>query len=386
MIDRLSKMISDQRGGASLLAVAVTGAIISVLVISLTRLMTGELRHATDLANGIRSYYGAESGAELTTLFVKNYTRSGKNLKSLNQGCAPATGQGEGVDLTDAVDPYLNINNIAAGLGGDLPDISCVTITAINSLQPIKVKKNQTVEFDLTGLNYDRIEVFWGGQTPGGTPSRTGEETDPKIETTLTNFNYTGDDPSTTSIGGAVLDPTNHCGPSSDSACAPASLFYIAYPPSNDPLNDPDPSRLRPQVQRLGAQYGAASFSLPNLAKIAAPTDADLAVSGLSKPFNSVLRLTSRDGDSLILVRVYSGDREVTAIPLQSAQVDVTARVGAAFRRVAFDVPIKASPLDSANVLYADVDICKDQEVISIPASVGGSAYEQAFQNICPIQ
>lgn len=366
-------ILTNQNGGASLLAVAITGAMIAILTVSLSRLMTGELRHSSDLESGIKSYYTAESGADLATLYIKNYMRNpATELVGLNQGCQP--GDGESTGLTGS-DPFLSPQ--AFGLA----NVTCLSVRAVNFTSPTDLSKNQTLELDLTGLNYSHIDVYWGKKTTGNQPSDSERTTDPKIEASLINFNINADNPTTTGIGVAMLDPSRNCAGASEVPCAARAMFYTLYPLAAD-ATEPTPDTLTFGVQRLGSE-NRASFGLPNTTKIAHITAADI---GLDQPYNSVLRLTAREKDARVFVRVFNGTTELTAIPMQDAVADITARVGSAFRRLEVTVPVKSSPLDSANVLYSDGSLCKDQDVLSIPGGVGGGAYEQAFQNICEIQ
>lgn len=351
------------------MAVAITGTIMALLIVSLARLMTGELRHSSDLESGIKSYYAAESGADLATLYIKNYMRDpNPNIKltGLNQGCQP--GSGESSDLTGS-DPFLS----ASAFG--LSDVTCLSVRSVNFNSPTDLKKNQTLELDLTGLNYSHIDVYWGLKTTSNDPTNTPRSEDPKLEATLTNFNINADNPTTTGIGGAILDPSINCAARAEDPCVARAMFYTLYPLDSS-LPEPDTDALTFGVQRLGGE-NKASFNLPNATKIAHISASDI---GLAQPYNSVLRLTAREKDARVFVRVFNGSTELNAIPMPDAVADITARVGSSLRRVEVRVPVKSSPLDSANVLYSDGPICKDQEVLSIPGT-----FEQAFENICPI-
>lgn len=377
-LTQYQKNLKQQRGGASLVAVSVVGAMIAILTISLTSLMTGELRQAIELESSVKSYYAAESGAELTTLYVKNFMRDGDNkLTGLDQACVPGDDETGGLGGTD---PFLSIATL--GAPAPVPEVTCVNINAVGKVQPIDLRKDETYELDLTGLDYDYIEVSWGQKTTDNTPAKTGATNDPRIEATITNFDRDGVDAASTSIGGAMLDPTLNCGPSPGSSCTARELFYTSFPIA-DPAPVPSATDLQFGRQRVGSS-SVASVTMPNITRIA-KTPGSALTPPLPDPYNTVLRLTARQKDARVQIRLFDGTTEVNMMPLQSAQVDVTARVGAAFRRLQVTVPIKSSPLDSANVLYADSNICKDQTVLSMPAA-GGPAYEQAFQNLCPIQ
>lgn len=378
-LTRYQRQRLGQSGGASLVATAVTGVLIAILTVSLTTLMTGELRQAIDLESSVKSYYAAESGAELTTLYVKNFMRDTKKLTSLDQACEPGDTEGTGLS---GPDPFLDIQ--ALGAPAPVPEVTCVSINAVGKVEPLDLRKDETYELDLTGLDFDYIEVSWGQKTTDNTPATTGAAQDPRIEATVTNFDRDAIDATKTSIGGAVLDPTINCGPSAGSSCTPKELFYTFFPIA-DPAPVPGENDLRFGRQRTG-EIDVSSVTMPNTASIARTPGTDPSI-GLPDPYNSVLRLTARQKDARVQIRLFDGSTELNMLPLQNAQIDVTARVGSAFRRVRISVPVKSSPLDSANVLYADSNICKDQEVLSIPGGGGGGApFEQAFQNICPIQ
>lgn len=320
------------------MAIAFVALILSSITVSLSALMAGELRHAIDNESSIKSYYEAEGAAEEATRHVKDFlaTNPGdppRPLKDLNQGCSadPAT---------QFVPHFVTAN------------ITCVRITAVGSPPQETPGPEQAVEYDLSGLNFDRVEVFWS-------PSGSSVGAPPTLEASLINYGRDPAESDHTSIGSVLLDP----GLSSCSApCAPFHLFY-----STPGGPEPTAAQLKTGVERSNPSY---TFNRS--------IDHSAPVPGITGPVNTVLRIRTHESAVKFQIKIWKGGTVINAVPLPNAQIDVTAKVGNTTRRLVMQEPLKDQTLPF-NVLYADQAACKDFDYLTSP---GGDSVEQ---NICPI-
>lgn len=355
-MNRHKKLLGSQSGAVSLVAVSLISVLILTIVIPMSNLMTGELRHAIDAESSIKSYYEAQSAADQATLYVKSYLRNTANtLGDLNQGCVRRTG-----------DPsfFTPVGTSA---------ITCIRIISEGDPPPMTLKPNETREFDLTGKDYDRIEFRWA-PADTGTPGSGGEAL---IESTMLTYSQARDT-SNSRVSAMVLDPGKTC-PVSGDGCVPKPFWYgpVTIPGPRGPIvrNTPSSSDISYGVVRNPSN----EFPISSQLERTYPPGYSAVPVGSPPSFNTVLRIRARNFGAKVKVTFYKGNTKVDA-PLQYTRVDVTARVGDVYRRVQQDVPALASPFANlGEVIYADSDICKDLEIRTAPG------FEEASYGICPV-
>ncbi|HVE80750.1 MAG TPA: hypothetical protein VNA68_01240 [Candidatus Dormibacteraeota bacterium] len=326
--------LRNQKGGASLLAVVFTSFLIILITVAMASQMSGELRQATDAENSIKAYYEAESKAEEVALDIIEYLdRIGKDpslkLSGLNQGCVGVPGT------------PLNI------LPAD--PITCIRILAVGSPPPTDISVDNTLEFDLSGLDFDYVKINFGPQVEGNTdPANL-----PLLETTMTN--YQGNDVSQTST--VLLDPRKTTGCNPD----PNGRFTFYYG--------------RPEAE--GANY--ACRVTPPVTKVGGETPYEIRLNK-GAPGSAVLRFRPRQRSAVVKFQLFKDDgTRIEAIPFKYAYVDITAKIGESYRRIIKNVPVKSSPLPPADVIYSDTDICKDFELVT------ATGFDHVRQVECPV-
>jgi hypothetical protein len=327
----------NQRGGASLLAVVFASLLILVIVVSMASLMAGELRQAIDSESSVKAYYEGESAAEEASAYVRSSLVDGLDLVDINQDCNP---------LPSQFRPTL----IRA------ENIPCVRIVAQGKLPPVLLDiggpREQVKEFDLTGLNFDRLDISWGKVDSGAGG-------DPLLEATIINYkklpSATDDNSSMSTV---ILNPSNTC---ASDPCMPLPSFPYAFP-------EPTFNELNPRVFRYP---GTPEMQWHAVLRPGTPPS-------LGGEYNTVLRIRTRNESSRVLLKLFQGSSELTAIPLPDAVVDVTSTLGETHRRTQREVPIRSTTFP-VEAIYSDTEICKDFILVTTPD------YQRVFSRICEV-
>lgn len=324
--------MNSQHGAVSILTVSFAALLILIITTSLATLNSGELRNAIDNESSIKAYYAAEGGAEEVSLAVKSYIHGNGPLKDLNQGCdSPA-------------------------ILSSVPGVKCAVITAYGNMNPVVIKAFDTREYDLsnynpdislTGVDFDTIEVSW--DSPDGLSEP------PIMEMMLINYPRDPANPLglQTSFAQRILDPdpAREC---LSCQSTPAQFFF-----------NPDPAH--PEQYYIGAYKTESGLRYhTKLRRSMANLTGDPAKDAATN-FNSVLRFRARDKDVKFKFQLYKNNTLVNAIYLEKTQVDVTANIGGASRRVQLEVPALGSPVGLNDVIFGNNEACKDFQVTSAP-------------------
>jgi hypothetical protein len=347
------KVLTSQRGAASLIGVTIASFLVVLLVTSMAALMIGELRQATDAENSVKAYYEAQSGTEEAILRVKNVVNDpSKSLASLNQNCD------KNVDGSD------RDGTTVAEKG-----VTCYAIrTLADGSQTFVLNPDQPTQVNLTGLGIDQVKIEWDvnpsksdqpfttGNVNGSVAAWQGTGSPPPVELTLVAFPKDDASFAASSLASkqVVLVPCLYNAAGSNLI----SGINAACPPANGVLNLSSPPLTYHPVNCL--QGAANSFRCT------------MTVNGLSlrgsEAVDSVLRLRPRFIGASYKLTAFDAAGNRKDLPLQYAQIDVTAKTGDSFRRVLYQVQIRSGAV-GGDVLFGDSDICKDFELLQAEAA-----------------
>ena len=388
-----------QNGLVSLISVSIIGFLLLVLTVSIATLMNGELQRATDTSDNIQAYNDAQSSAEEAVVNIKD-------VLAANPGTAPGGPSLETLLNQGCGDPTNTANvNANAQIYEALPPgtITCQSVAASSSDVQDNLANNQVIQFDLTNsaVSIDQLSLQWDMESPPpSAPSafisplktdltqpenawqtsegNTNQNVPPVMEVTVTNYfpgqatnvdqnpvcggpNPLGGTYGACSSGSVILLPQWQCGLTS--GCTASADFQ------NAAQNKNGASSVVPSNCQLASSGGyRCHMDLTDITPVAG--------------YKTVVRLESRFGDSRYDLNAYQGTTQVQ-LPLQNAQIDVTANVGQATRRVQVDVPIRSSVYPDINVLYGDQSVCKDFDILS---DVSGTQNARPHPgSICPL-
>lgn len=364
-------ILRRQDGIASLVGVSLTAFLILVLTVAIATFMNGELQRATDYSDNIKAYYNAQSAAEEAIEEVKLAMADPANASLslaaiINQGCG-----------SDA---------FAAKYGQSVSGIVCRQVQANTAEATDFLRDNQVIQYDLTNAptaptnNISLIVLQWDMEFPpagsGVFPSPSagaianpggswGATTPPVIETTITNY-FPGQQTN-------VDQTTNNCANGSGLAtCSSGTVFLLpqwqicngsACPGQVDfqaaaKNSTPGQEGSQPIV------YSGCTTAQPGGYRCT------MAFKNVSPPgYKTILRLESRFGDASYDLKAYDNSGAQVQLPLQNAQIDVTANVGDAYSRLQLSVPIRSSVYPGFETLYGDTSLCKDFDILTNPAA-----------------
>lgn len=356
----------DERGIASLIAVTLASLVILLITTAMTGLMIGELRQSIDAENSIVAYYKAQSGAEEALLYVKNYVSDQtRALQNLNQNCD------KGIPISVG-SPSTTFD----------PNVTCYSIRTSSSTIASDLPSDTSAQYNLTGITgIAYLKIEWDT-----TPTKPTDDFDAGH---TNNMN---------------ADPGAWRGP------PPIEVTAIAFPPGNTVT----PDSIKTQAVTLvpcregAAQYAIAggfgnckttafniydfytdtSLTKPIACKPAAPgsyrCSADIYNPrlriGAVDSNDSVIRIRPRITGTSYRISAYDGSGNPLDIPLQKAQVDITAKSGDSYRRVVHEIQIR-SGIANGDVLFGDARACKDFQQFS-----AGGGYLNVVQNNCPLE
>jgi hypothetical protein len=367
--------------------VTLTSFLILILTLSIATFMNGELQRTTDYVDNIKAYYNAQSAAEEAVLAIKsqmsNPANAGQSLASIiNQGCGQDT--------------------FAATYGQTIPGIVCRQVQANTAEAVDTLDDNQIIQYDLTNaptqenLNISQVSLQWDMKYPppgnGVFPSPSasaltqpggswGANTPPVIEMTVLNY-FPGQQTN-------VDQTTNNCANGSGLAtCSSGTVFLL--PQWQTCNGNPCPSQVDFQAAAKNSTPGQNGsqpviYSGCTYAPAGGSYRCSMNFNDISPPgYKTVLRFQSVFGDAQYDLKAYDSSGQQVQLPLQNAQIDVTANVGEAFNRVQIEVPIRSSAYPGFDTLYGDASLCKDFDVLTDPLT-GVVSARQDPDGGCPL-
>ena len=343
------KQFRNQHGLVSLVTTVVISILLCIVVISMVGLMSLLQHQSTDSSDSIRAYYAAEAGIEDGLYKIEQALLHGAILPTGNVCNSSGTALQNGVS--------------------NGPQYTCQLFSNVtNSLTGVLTQNGQPLQIDLAGSSgpIDHITISWNAP---GQDSALGP-----------NCNLPND------LAQAATELNNPTGPALSWNC-PAVLELITVPYSN--TNNPIPST---DIIAPGTLGGTYSYNYGQVitgacATSVSPTDpynCQVTINGFV-PNNFILRLKSVLAGTHYRIQAFGASGNVVSIPSQFETIDVTARVGDAYRRVVEAVPVNTGAANLDYVLYADNSICKNISVsvvtgvirlpLELPTAQGEAVY-----------
>ncbi|HSX41335.1 MAG TPA: hypothetical protein VLF21_01715 [Candidatus Saccharimonadales bacterium] len=352
---------NDERGLVSLLTVSIICLLIMVITLSMAKLMVGELRQATDSEDSIKAYYTAQGAAEDKAQQIRSQIASGVAPNSLNTGCTAGA-----TTIIKCVKVSTSMNEVSTELDADkdtrVYDLTNTVTTQSDNLTRLLITWDDKAaqsplpdSFTDPGNCISSSGCSWytGAIPTSGQP--------PVIEVAVTNYfpgqNTNIDTANSRTIilnprclgGGASCNP-----PSPD----PQLADYNSYKPTGG-------SSPIVQVACRGKSPNRCALNLSNIT----PSAGYRTVVFLRAHFHNA-KLTMRAFSTNIASLSCKTDANYPGecnnpIALDQAQIDVTASIGATFRRTVLQVPIRSTPATPGLVLEGDSDICKNFDLLT---------------------
>jgi Tfp pilus assembly protein PilX len=310
---------SPESGMVAMITTIIVSILLVIIVTSMTSLMIGELRQASDGDQSIRAYYAAEAGVEDALLKIKKDIAAGIALSG--GGACVSSG---------------------AALGS--VEYTCQRIIYDTNTVEGRLAKEQSLQIDLSTA----------------APS-------PVVQSVKVSWNQDGIDAPVPFTPIANFPEGNNWG----NRPAVMELSLASYPDNpNFSLGQIDyqTTVLKPSNAGAGMSFSNISNSGPisvNCAP-ARPYTCQAVVSGLSPTRRYVLRLRPRYAGTRYQVQAFTCPNAAcgpSTVADQFATVDVTARAGDVFRRVVVKMPVRAGAYNVDYVLWSDTDICKNFKV-----------------------
>lgn len=319
----------NQKGVVSLLTASIISTLFLIITLAMVKVMAGELRAASDSQNSIAALYAADSAAEDRILAIKNAITSG-TLASLNTDCgSPAIAYG------------LQVNS----------RVSCTSFnpTSATDFNDGEIQQDGSLVYFIP-QNVSTFEIDW-------------DETDAAGKTALTNviLGY---------VGTGVTGPP------------PLAATIINYPAGN-----PQAAEFRRADIYGTASAGPASLDINVLGTLPVAGTASLSnvfprtclndntvpyrcrirlTNFKTAGYKSVIRLSPRFKSAKIHIQT---DQPVFG---QTATLDITAQVGASYRRVLQQININSAPFTAVgDVIRGDEEVCKEIEQFQAPGYNG---------------
>ncbi len=320
----------NQKGVVALITTIIIGILLVIIATSMTTLMIFEQRQATDADQSNRAFYAAQAGVEDGVLKIRDALTTGNpTLGSLQRASCPASGDDNQKDLLASDDKNTNPPSV---LG-----YTCQLITFNKNQLSGTAQLDESIQVDLSGLNFSRLQLNWGHDTSSNLNSPDDSFTAASAWTypavveinviaypTAAQFSYTN--VTTTTF---LLKPQLGGG----------SGFDITTQATSSPV-----------------KILCQSFSAAN------PYNCRASITGFNTGANNyIVRMRPRYKTTLYQAQFLDSVGNVVNIPDQYATIDVTARAGSTFRRIQAKMPIRSGvPSGLDYVLYSDTNICKD--------------------------
>jgi hypothetical protein len=340
----------NQRGAATLIAVTLASFLIVLIVTAMTTMMIGELHQATDAESSVKAYYQSEGLAEEAMLAVKDKVNDNTfHLAGLNQSC----------DHSVVVPRRLSSTQIGDGA-------TCLAIrTLSDGNQRFVLAPDQPTQLNLTSQNINQAVVTWDtdpvapnadftlGNLNGTAAAWQATGSPPPLEVTYNSFPAGGASFNATAVDTITvfLLPCKQ----------PNQLipgYTIVCPPTNVPHDI-----------RVG--FGTAVIIPVLCDQPAGSMRCRTTLSGLAvragAPVDAVLRIKPRFVGATYTLRAIDTAGNLKGLPLQYAQIDVTSKIGDAYRRVIHQVQIRSGAV-GGDALMGDSDICKQFELFEAEA------------------
>jgi hypothetical protein len=313
----------NQRGVVSLMITIIIGLLLITITVSMVILSIGEQRQAQNTDQSTKAFYAAQGGEEFMLYGLVNRIAA-KNYSDYNADCSDATLQ----------PAYLDPPGTPPGTGAS---ITCQRILFTDNNVTGSLAKDVSDEVSAgSGAIYDSANVYWGSAADGAiagacslSPARTGAA---PLEVVIVKYTSASNAPGAVGSRNVVLCPVS-------GGAAPVidlgdnTKGQVSVPCTFGPGN---------------AGY-ACKFSFTH-------TAADI---------NSyILRMRPRFIGTNYRVDFTKLGAAVN-VPSGYATVDVTAKTGDVYRRIAHRIKLQnglAAGLDY--VLYSDDNICKNFSVI----------------------
>lgn len=353
------RYLNNQQGIASLLGVTLAGILMTILIVSMSSLMVGELRRAIDGENGVKAYYAAQGGVEEAEAAV---------VQALSNGTSGRLDSLIGQSCSDPLNSHFSSTYSSSDATTPVT-ITCREITTNGELEG-RVDKNGSRQVDLSFIQalvggISRVELQWD-QTE--TPSQL-EFTEPLLSggTATTNNSIDTQSPPVLEVSSSWYKPGTVGG--ADLATGLYAMLLIPAPNSGaTTLNG------RNKVASVNMSNAPTSPPSSSIARISCAQSGnyrckvDLTNLVPAAGYSSVLHIQPRFKAANLIARFYGNDGQEYGVPLDLATLDVTARVGDSFRRVQQTIPIRSTPASTVDTaIYGDYSVCKDLDVFTGP-------------------
>jgi hypothetical protein len=331
-----------QDGIVSLMSTIIIGLLLMIITLSMTALMIGEVRQATDSDQSIKAYYAADSGVEDAI----NKIRTSQALL--------------GVPVDPALDGVCQAPDLSAS--ADLAvQVTCQRIVQRTNTLSDTLGREGSREVQLLGAaGMTGIDIAWnvinkGDPStllpPAGFPSGTNPWTYPAaIE--LVTMSYTDQ---------ATLTPADF-----------SRVYTTVIRPGSAAFAQGSYTTAGPQTASCTAS-GADSYNCHYFIN-----DLSRVVGGLNK--NYVMRIKARYNGTSFKITPQSGGVAIS-VPDNYLTIDVTARAGDVYRRVVRKVPYHSGVVAGLEYsLFSDGDLCKKFAVAATGPAVQIPSYA-----VCPV-
>lgn len=312
---------NGERGVVALMTTIIVSLLLVVVTISGARIMSAELRQATDFDLSVKAYFAAESGVEDAIAEIR---RNGVE-NSVSPGC-------EAFNDSDA---NLSSDGVVA--------YTCQVVSLEQTALQSELKKEASVQIDLAGLDFNRLVVSWNQEGSSDPAAWDGAAIPPQFPPGTT---WSDQYP-------AVMEATFVSYPQTSSfdSADITSQVVILKPSSSGVQNNPiniqsasNPETVRCTPSAVSGSYECqASLQLPPANR------------------NYVVRLHARYSSTHYKIEAFKGNNPVD-IPNTQLTVDVTGKAGDVFRRIQAKSFLSQST-SLPFVILADDSICKVLEV-----------------------
>lgn len=358
-------MVTNERGLVSLITVSFMALLMMTIALSMSRLMVGEMRQATDSEDSIKAYYSAQGAAEYQAQKIRTALKNDPSLTGLN-------GQNRGCGTP--IDPPLpNINCIKVETSADTVDsqLAAERFASFDLSQSVVTESDNISKIRLAWDDLDAREPYAdpfsdpgdcnGKGLCGWQSGATGQP--PVMELTVANY-FPGQNTNLdeNNSGTVVLNPRSIT-PSYAGSCRPAAG---SDPPQFDLANCLVVKGNNPvmQVKCQGSKYARCQVEIKNIA----PAGYRTVITLKSRLRGSRYTLSAISSNIWGRTCPVSGTVQTECqvpVALDRARIDVTASIGQAYRRIIMSVPIRAIPSTPGLVLEGDSDVCKSFDVYS---------------------
>jgi hypothetical protein len=319
VVVKFSRQLENQDGAVALMMAAIISLLFIIITLAMIKLMSGELRAASDSENSIQALYAADSAVEDRILAIKNAIATG-NLTALNSDCSTP----------------------APAYGLSTSTIACTSFNPTSG-----------TEFKDGFVEQDGSLVYFIPQAAG-------------------TFTIDWDEPDGAKTG--LFDPAFSTAGTAYSGPSPLSVTIINYPVGNPQGADFRRVDVYPSLSLN--TIGAAFNVLANVASGGGYVGAHQCTNNSTLSYRCTVSLVNfKNPGRKSVIRIsprFKGAkiRVTTDSPIfgQTATLDVTARTGASHRRVVEEVNINSAPFTSVgDVIRGDEEVCKQVKQYQAP-------------------